>query len=190
MGFLSLVVYVFVSFFMGFVLIGAAANLIDLVGLSFFIKKEILSDVFFRLAFGLSGALIILFCMNYIQRIIYRRERAIISESNYGKISITLFAIEDMLKNMLETEKGFSHVRPKVCAGKRGVNVIIKGNLNSEVNFASFAKEVQEKVREKLLNILGEEKDIKVKIEVKKMVFKGKKKIVEAEEPEVPYRYY
>ena len=190
MGFVAVLVYIFISFFVGFVLMGSALNFIELTDVVFYIEKELLSSIFLRSAFFLGGLLIILFCIRYIQQVIYRRERAIISESNYGKISITLFAIEDMLKNMLETEKGFSHVRPKVCAGKRGVNVIIRGNLNSEANFASFTKEVQEKVREKLLNVLGEEKDIKVKIEIKKMVFKGKKKIVEAEEPEVPYRYY
>ena len=190
MGFIAILVYVFISFFLGFILIGSAANLIDLTDIVFYVEKEMLSDIYLRVAFGLGGALIILFCIRYVQHIIYRRERAIVSESEYGKVSITLFAIEDMLKNMLETEKGFSHVRPKVCAGKRGVSVIIKGNVRSEVNFLSFTKEVQEKVREKLLNLLGEDKDIKVKIEIKKMIFKGAKKIVEAEEPEIPYRYY
>jgi hypothetical protein len=190
MGFIAILVYVFISFFLGFVLIGSAANLIELTDIVFYVEKELLSSIYLRVAFGLGGVLVILFCIRYIQHIIYRRERAIVSESEYGKVSITLFAIEDMLKNMLETEKGFSHVRPKVCAGKRGASVIIRGNVNSEVNFLSFTKEVQEKVREKLLNLLGEDKDIKVKIEIKKMIFKGKKKIVEAEEPEIPYRYY
>jgi energy-coupling factor transporter transmembrane protein EcfT len=190
MGFLAIIVYIFVSFFLGFVLMGSAANLIKLTDIVFFVQKEVFSNVFLRAAFGLSGLLVILFCIRYIQHVIYRRERAIVSESEYGKVSITLFAIEDMLKNMLETEKGFSHVRPRVCAGKRGVSVIIKGNVNSEVNFLSFTKEVQQRVREKLLNLLGEEKDIRIKIEIKKMLFKGAKNMVTVEEPEVPYRYY
>ncbi|MDD4956003.1 MAG: alkaline shock response membrane anchor protein AmaP [Candidatus Omnitrophica bacterium] len=190
MGFLAILVYIFISFFLGFVLIGSAANFLDLSNIVFFVERELFSNIFFRFAFGLSGLLIILFCVRYIQHIIYRRERSIVSESEYGKVSITLFAIEDMLKNMLETEKGFSHTRPRVCAGKRGVTVVIRGNVNSEVNFLSFTKEVQERVREKLLNLLGEGKDIKVKIEIKKMLFKGGKKIVEVEEPEIPYRYY
>ncbi|MFA5007723.1 MAG: alkaline shock response membrane anchor protein AmaP [Candidatus Omnitrophota bacterium] len=190
MGILALLVYIFISFFLGFVLIGSSLNLIELTGVVFYIKREVLSNIFLRFAFGCSGLLIILFCIRYVQSAIYRRERAIVSESNYGKVSITLFAIEDMLRNMLETEKGFSHAKPKVCSGKRGVNVVIRGNLNSEVNFPTFTKEVQEKVREKLLNLFGEEKDIKVKIEIKKMIFKGNKKIIETEEPEVPYRYY
>lgn len=190
MGFLAILVYIFISFFLGFILMGSAANLIELTDLVFFVQKELFSNMFFRVALGLSGLLIILFCIRYIQHIIYRRERAIVSESEYGKVSITLFAIEDMLKNMLETEKGFSHVRPRVCAGKRGVSVIIRGNVNSEVNFLSFTKDVQQRVREKLLNLLGEEKDIKVKIEIKKMLFKGAKNMVTVEEPEIPYRYY
>jgi hypothetical protein len=81
-------------------------------------------------------------------------------------------------------------VRPKVVVGKRGIDVIIRANLNSEVNLASFANDVQQKAKEKMQNLLGEEKEIKVKLEIRKMVFKGKKKIVEEEEPEIPYRYY
>lgn len=190
MSFLALLVYIFVSFFLGFVLMGLSLNAIDLTYVIFYLKKEVLSDAFLRSALFLCGLLIILFCVRYVQRIIYRRERSVVFESEHGKVSITLFAIEDMLKNMLEVEKGFSHVRPRIVTGKKEITAIIRGNLNSEANIPSFTKDVQEKVREKLLNLLGEEKEIKVKIEIRKMVFKGKKKIIETEEPEIPYRYY
>jgi hypothetical protein len=191
MGFLAVLVYVLLSFFVGATLIGLSLDTIDLNLVLRYIEKQILPDFFLRSVLFITGILIILFCIRYIQKILYRRERSIVSQSQYGKVSITLFAVEDMLKNMLETEKGFSHVRPRVIATKRGTDVIIRGNLNSEVNFPTFTEEVQGKVKEKLQNLLGEEKEIKVKIEIRKMVFKGNKKIVEEQkEPEIPYRYY
>lgn len=190
MSFLAVLIYIFVSFFMGFVLIGLSLSLVDFTYVIIYFQKEVLNDMFLRVAVFLCGLLIILFCIRYVQRIIYRRERSVISELPHGKVSITLFAIEDMIRNMLEAEKVFFHVRPRVKAGKKEVDVIVRGNLSAEVNLPSFTKEAQEKVREKLLNLLGEDKEIKVKIEIRKMIFRGKKKIVEAEEPEVPYRYY
>lgn len=191
MGFLTILMYVAVSFFVGYVFIGLSLDMFDLIYTVRYLKHEVLQDPFARTALFLTGLLVILFCIRYLQLILYRRERSIVSESSYGKVSITLFAIEDMLRNMLETEKGLSHVRPKVSRKKHGIDVIIRGNLNVEANLPVFTKEIQEKTREKLQNLLGEDKEIKIKIEIRKMVFKGKGKMIEAtEEPEVPYRYY
>jgi hypothetical protein len=194
MGFLTLIAYVALSFFVGSVFIGLFFNLIDINYAILYLKQEILLDPFLRIALLLSGLLIILLCLRYLQRTIFRRERSVTTESSYGKVSITLFAIEDMIKNMLETQNGLSHVRPRIICKKHGIEMIIRGNLSADANFPVFAKEVQEKTREKLQNLLGEEKEIRVKIEIRKMVFKGKKKIIESteeiSEPEIPYRYY
>jgi len=189
MGFLSVFIYVLISVFTGLTFIGLSLETIDLAFVLRYMEKQILPDFFARSALLIAGVLIILFCMRYVQRIVYRRERSIISESSYGKVSITLVAIEDMIRNMLETGKGFSFVRVKIIPNKRGAEVIIRGNLNTEVNLPLFTQDIQEKTKEKLQNLLGEEKEIRVRIEIKKMVFKGQKNIVE-EEPEVPYRYY
>ncbi|MFA5272462.1 MAG: alkaline shock response membrane anchor protein AmaP [Candidatus Omnitrophota bacterium] len=194
MGFLTLIAYVALSFFVGLVFIGLFFNLIDINYAVLYLKQEILLDPFLRIALLLSGLLIILLCLRYLQRTIFRRERFVTTESSYGKVSITLFAIEDMLKNMLETQNGLSHVRPRIICKKHGIEVIIRGNLSADANLSVFTKEIQEKTREKLQNLLGEEKEIRIKIEIRKMVFKGKKKIIESteeiSEPEIPYRYY
>lgn len=194
MSFLTIIAYVALSFFIGSVFIGLPLNLIDVNYVLLYLKQEIMPDPFLRSAMFLLGLLIILLCLRYLQRTIFRRERSVVTESSYGKVSITFFAIEDMLKNMLETQNGLSHVRPRIICRKHGVEVIIRGNLNADANLPIFTKEVQEKTREKLQNLLGEDKEIKIKIEIRKMVFKGKKKIIESteeiSEPEIPYRYY
>lgn len=194
MSFLAIISYVAVSFFLGSVFIGLSLNWIDINYAVSYFRQEIMPDLFLRWALGLTGLLILLLCLRYLQRTIFRRERSVVTESSYGKVSITLFALEDMLKNMLEAENGLSHVRSKVVCKKHGVEVVIRGNLNADANLQVFAKDVQEKTREKLQNLLGEDKEIKIKIEIRKMVFKGKKKLIESteeiSEPEIPYRYY
>jgi uncharacterized alkaline shock family protein YloU len=94
-----------------------------------------------------------------------------------------------MLKKMLEEKKGLSHVRLKVISNKKGIEVIVRGNLTSEVNIVELKKEIQEDAKEKLRDLLGEEKDTKVNIQIGKIIFGGKKKI-EQKEPEVPFRNY
>jgi hypothetical protein len=189
MSFLTILVYVLISFFLGGILIGLALDAIDLVIVVKYLQQQVLSDFFSRAILFICGIIIILFCVRYIQRIVYRRERSIIYDSGYGKVSITLFAVEDMIKNMLENKRELTHLRIKVIPAKKMIEVIIRGNLKSEINLPEFTKEMQESVKDKTQSILGEEKEIKVKIEIKKMVFEGKKNIKEVE-PEVPFRYY
>ncbi len=194
MAFLTIIAYVAVSFFVGCVFIGLSLDWVDINYAISYFQHKIMSVWPLRAAFGLTGLLIILLCLRHLFRTIFRRERSVVTESSYGKVSITLFAIEDMLRNMLESESGLSHVRPRIICKKHRIEVIIRGNLNAEANLPVFTKNIQEKTREKLQNLLGEDKEIRIKIEIRKMVFKGKKKIIESPEEvteaEIPYRYY
>jgi uncharacterized alkaline shock family protein YloU len=127
--------------------------------------------------------------MRYLQRVIYRRERSVVYESEYGKVSVTLLAVEDMIRSILENTKELTRPRVRVYPRKRNIEVIIRGNLLPEVNFVEFTRLVQERVKDKVQALLGTEKEIRVRIEIKKVVFEGKKNIKETE-PEVPFRYY
>jgi hypothetical protein len=189
MSFLTILIYIFLSFSAGLTLIALSLKLIDLKLVFYYIDKQLLPEFHLRLFTFSLGLLIILFCIRYLQLILSRKERSIIFESAKGKISITLFAIEDMLKKMLEEKKGLSHVRLKVISNKKGIEVIVRGNLTSEVNIVELKKEIQEDAKEKLRDLLGEEKDTKVNIQIGKIIFGGKKKI-EQKEPEVPFRNY
>jgi hypothetical protein len=189
MGFLNILVYIAISFFIGGSLIGLAVNPINLVPLAKYLQTQILSDLLSRSIVFLSGVLLILFCMRYLQRVIYRRERSVVYESEYGKVSVTLLAVEDMIRSILENTKELTRPRVRVYPRKRNIEVIIRGNLLPEVNFVEFTRLVQERVKDKVQALLGTEKEIRVRIEIKKVVFEGKKNIKETE-PEVPFRYY
>jgi uncharacterized alkaline shock family protein YloU len=191
MFFLTVLVYCVVSLFLGSFLVGVSLNLIDFTQVATYLDKTVLIDSYSRLLIGLWGILIILFCVRYLQSLVVGayREKAITFSSEHGSVSITLFAIEDMIKKILEEKKELSHIRPKVSLKKRGIEVIIRSNLISEVNIVDFTKNVQEKIKERLYSFLGGDKEINVKFEIRKITF-GNKKIVKEEEPEYPFRHY
>jgi uncharacterized alkaline shock family protein YloU len=180
--------------FLGVSFLGFALNLIDLNLITEYLEKNILLDPYSRIILGLIGILILLFCLRCLQSIFYRltKEKSINFSSEYGEVSVTVSAIEDLIKKLLEEKKQFSHIKPKVILKKKGIEIIIRGDLASEVNIVEFTKEVQEKVKDKLYAFLGEEKVINVRVEIRKIVFAGKKKEEEEEEKEleIPFRNY
>ena len=93
---------------------------------------------------------------------------------------------------MLEEKTEVSHIKPKVFLRKKGIEVVTKGILTSEVNLVDFTREIQEKVKEKMHALLGEDKPVKVNLEIRKVSLGGKKELDEesAQEPEVPFRNY
>ncbi len=148
----------------------------------------------FRLQLGLIGVLFILLCFKFLERIFVdpRRERILVLESPQGDISITLPAIEDMLKRVLRGRREISDVKPKVIPTKKTVEILIRCNLVEEINLQEFQRGIQEELSERLKLLLGEDKDITVRIEIGKMISQElkKKKTETLEEPQIPFRNY
>ncbi|UCD15611.1 MAG: alkaline shock response membrane anchor protein AmaP [Candidatus Omnitrophota bacterium] len=186
-----ILIYVLISSAVGVFLVGVALDLINLNLAASYLSRYVLFDMSSKVIVGILGLLIVLLCIRYLQSLLLRsrRERAITFESPDGTVDITLFAIEDMLRRALEDKKEISHIRPKILSRKKGLDVLIRSDLASEVNILDFTREVQQKVKEKLENILGEDKEIKVKMRIRKMVFAGTRRKPE-EEPEIPFRNY
>ncbi|MCM8786972.1 MAG: alkaline shock response membrane anchor protein AmaP [Candidatus Omnitrophica bacterium] len=145
-----------------------------------------------RLKFGLFGILVILICLKYFETIFLskRKEKFISINTGNGKVHITLFAIEDMLAKLLESKSELSHIKPKILLDKKSIKIVIRANLTSEVNLVEFVSAIQNQLEEKLQNMLGKEKEIKVEIEIKKMVFDKNKKLTLETEPKIPFRDY
>ncbi|MCP4653524.1 MAG: alkaline shock response membrane anchor protein AmaP [Candidatus Omnitrophica bacterium] len=197
MGFLTLIIYVLISFIVSLFFMGISLKLIEInMIIPYFenhiISAQLISDVYIRWFLFLIGFLVILFCLRHLQATFLRsrRERSISFESPHGKVCITLFAIEDMLKKMLDSRKEIAHIKPKVYSKKKGIDVIIRSNLASEVNLLEFTNELQESVQEKLHHLLGDEREIKVRIEIRKMFMGEKRSTEEESEPEIPFRNY
>ena len=191
MGFFSALVYIIVSFFTGGILILASLNSLNLASL------ENLLDIIslypnLKIATGLIGLLIILICIRTIQNSIAKaqREKTIAFEGNYGQVSVSLSAVEDMIKKLLLDFRELKEIRPQVTASKRGLEVVLKVVLSSHINIPEFTGKIQSLVRSKLQSMLGIEEEINIKVEIRKILYSEPqiKKQETEEGPTVPYR--
>ncbi len=195
MRFLSGLAYIVLSLVIGTLLVGLALNLVNIQAICGYLEGLSLSGYNFnspRYLLGFIGAALLLLALRYFQMTFTssRRNRAINFESPDGNVSITLFAIEDMLRRMLEERKEVAHIRPKVFLRRKQIEVVTRGVLAAEVNLIDFTKEIQDAVKKKLHILLGEEKEVRVNLEIRKVAIGKKAKLADSSEPEVPFRHY
>ncbi|MCF7888369.1 MAG: alkaline shock response membrane anchor protein AmaP [Candidatus Omnitrophica bacterium] len=190
MGFLTILIYIVLSFSVGILLVIVPTGILNLKHAADYLSQNTLANFSSSATLVLIGLIIILLCLRYIQKMILsnRQNKNISLESKEGKVNITVMAVEDMLKKMLEERDEVSHIKVKVNLKKKIILVQIKGYLNYEVNLVNFTKEIQEKVKEKLEVLLGEDKKVAVNLQIRKITMKDKKD--KLEEPEVPFRHY
>ncbi|MFH1504282.1 MAG: alkaline shock response membrane anchor protein AmaP [Candidatus Omnitrophota bacterium] len=192
MGFLASLIYVILSLTLGSFLIASSFKLIDPGVALTYLKNDIFSNPALHSALLSVGIIITLFCLRYIQTVFSRskKNKSVAFESPQGSVSITIFAIEDMLKKMLEKRTEIANIKPKVVLRKRWLELNAKGVLVTEVNLVDLIKEIQEKVKEKIQTILGADKKIKVNLEIRKVSSSSSSSSEEELEPKVPFRNY
>lgn len=190
MGFLTILIYILLSFSTGIILIVVPTGILDLESLTNCLNQNILNRFSSNITLVLIGLIIILLCLRYIQKMVLnsRQNKNISFESREGKVKITLVAVEDLLKKMIEQRDEISHIKVKVRLKKRIIAVQIKGYLNYEVNLINLTKEIQEKVKERIAVLLGEDKKVEIDLQIRKITVSGEKE--NSEEPEVPFRHY
>jgi len=183
--------YVASSFIFGLIMIALSANILSTGDVALWIDNTILLYPTHAIIFGLLGGLIVLLCLNKLQKILFhsRREKMIKLESPGGPVNITILAIEDMIKRSLEKNDNIVKVRPKVSVRKNKLIVTIRGYLTSAINLLEFSQGVQAKINEKLRGALGEETKVDIIVEIRKMVPSNKKE-PEEKESEVEFNYF
>lgn len=190
MGFLTVLVYIILSLATGILLIAVPTRIINLSLITDYVNQNLLTNFTSVLVLILVGFVILLLCFRYLQKLIIgsRQNKNISFESKQGKVNITVTAIEDLLKKMLDAKDEVSHTKIKVCIRKKLIEVQIKGYLNYEVNLVEFTGEIQERVQEKLQVLLGQDKKVQVNLQIRKISMPEGKE--DEKEPEVPFRHY
>jgi uncharacterized alkaline shock family protein YloU len=190
MGFLTIFIYILLSFSAGISLLLIPTGILNLESLIHYLNQNILNSFSSSITLVLIGLIIILLCLRYIQKMVLnsRQNKNISFESREGKVKITLVAIEDLLKKMIEQRDEISHIKVKVRLKKKIIAVQIKGYLNYEVNLVDLTKEIQEKVKERIAVLLGEDKKVVIDLQIRKITVSGDND--KTEEPEIPFRHY
>jgi uncharacterized alkaline shock family protein YloU len=168
-------------------------HLIELKDILNFLTETYNLPFYSRISLFLIGILLILFSISFVQSIFgkFQKEKTIAFTTSQGQVTISLSAVEDLIKRLTANIFEIRELRPDVIATKKGLEVYLRVVLRSEANIPDLTMRVQELVRTKIQEILGIEEPISVKIHVAKITYlEEKKKKEEEAEPTIPFTGY
>ena len=125
-----------------------------------------------RLVVGLAASALILISF-ILERIIadyQQRERTIAFDNPAGRVLISLYAVEDLVRRVLQKIPEIKYVKPNIVATKRGIEVSVRLILKSDVNIPDLTLKLQELIKNKIQEILGVDETMIVRIHVVKIV--------------------
>lgn len=124
-----------------------------------------------RIAIGLSGALLILISISFAQIILgkFQRERTIAFTTSSGQVTISLSAVEDLIRRLAGIIPEVKELRPNVVANKKGIIVDMRVVLRSEANIPELTSRLQDIAKSKIQEVLGLEEQIIIRIHVAKI---------------------
>jgi len=189
---LSILFYTIIFAFIGALAMAFAFHLIDLTDI---ITKLTYAydDLHTRLITGLSGLFFILLSFSAAQVITgkIQREKTIAFTNPNGQVTITLSAVEDLIKRLAHQLSEIKDAKADVKATKKGIDIRMRVVLRSETNIPDFTARLQDLIASKVQEVFGIDEPISVKIHVAKIIGfedKQKKRPEKNEEIAVPYQ--
>ncbi len=107
-----------------------------------------------------------------LARFIYRahqRERNIAFENPGGGVTVSLTALEDLIRRTIVQMPEVREIRPYMTANRKGLEVDIKLVLRHEVNIPEMTARFQDLVRRKIEEAIGMEGKINIRVHVTKI---------------------
>ena len=121
------------------------------------------------------------------------KARAIVFDNPAGPVSVSLAALEDLIRRLSTQVPEVKEIRPTVLAIKKGLDIDIKLVLRTEANIPDLTARLQDLVRRKIEEAISLEGKINIRIHVVKISLediKGHKRPVHIDEPNVPFHGY
>ena len=167
---LGILFYAAVIIMTGLVLIVFSFNLLlpqDINNLLIFAQSSQNS----RIIIGFSGLLLILISFSFAQIILgrFQREKTIAFSTSSGQVTISLSAVEDLIRRLVGIIPEIKELRPNVVANKKGIIVDMRVVLRSEANIPELTARLQEITKSKIQEVLGLEEQIIIRIHVAKI---------------------
>ncbi|MBU0881390.1 MAG: alkaline shock response membrane anchor protein AmaP [Candidatus Omnitrophica bacterium] len=173
LGGLTLFFYTFIFLLVGGSLVAISLNLITQESIMF-----TLETIYFtpnaRACLGITGALLIFISVLVMQVAMGKltREKTIAFENPDGQVTISLSAIEDFIKRALKQLPEVKELRPSVRASKKGISIINKVTLFSDISIPETTEKIQNLVKSRVQDMLGVEEPINIKVHVVKIAHK------------------
>jgi uncharacterized alkaline shock family protein YloU len=99
-----------------------------------------------------------------------QRGKIIAFDNPSGRVSVSLSAMEDLVKRVIAAVQEVKEVRSSITVGKKGLNVEARIILNTDVNIPEMTSRLQELVKRKMQNTIGLEEDIVVRVHVFRII--------------------
>ena len=124
-----------------------------------------------RIIIGLSGALLILISFSFAQVILgkFQREKTIAFATSSGQVTISLSAVEDLIRRLTGIIPEVKELRPNVVANKKGIIVDMRVVLRSEASIPELTSRLQDIIKSKIQEVFGLDEQIIIKIHVAKI---------------------
>lgn len=189
-GGLTLFFYTLIILMVGGLFIVIAANIIPL---TYIIETlgTIYSNTDVRLILGVTGGLLIFIAIMIVQITagIIKKEKTIAFENPDGQVTISLTAIEDFIKRAMKHLPEVKESRPNVRASKKGITIVNRVVLFSDVNIPETTEKIQNIVKSRVQDMLGVEEPVEIQINVVKIAHKEEKaKDVKKDDKIPPFR--
>ncbi|MDD5506622.1 MAG: alkaline shock response membrane anchor protein AmaP [Candidatus Omnitrophica bacterium] len=167
---LGIMFYAVVIIMIGLVFIAFSLNLLlpqDINNLLIYSQTSSNS----RVIIGFSGLLLILISFSFAQIILgrFQREKTIAFTTSSGQVTISLSAVEDLIRRLAGVIPEVKELRPNVVANKKGIIVDMRIILRSEANIPGLTSRLQDITKSKIQEILGLEEQVIIRIHVAKI---------------------
>lgn len=150
-----------------------------------------------RIIIGLSGAILILVSFSFAQIILgkFQRERTIAFSTSSGQVTISLSAVEDLIRRLTGIIPEIKELRPNVVANKKGIIVDMRVILRTEANIPELTSRLQDIAKSKIQEVLGLEEQIIIRIHVAKIAHDEKdnrrrRDFDKEDKPTIPFSGY
>ncbi|MFA5085740.1 MAG: alkaline shock response membrane anchor protein AmaP, partial [Candidatus Omnitrophota bacterium] len=167
---LTLFFYTLVFFLVGGLFIVVATNIIPL---NYIIDtlNTLYTNTDVRLILGITGGLLIFISLMVVQITVgvIKKEKTIAFENPDGQVTISLTAIEDFIKRAMKNLPEIKESRPSVRANKRGIVIVNRVVLFSDVNIPETTEKIQNIVKTRVQEMLGVEETVEIRINVTKI---------------------
>jgi hypothetical protein len=102
-----------------------------------------------------------------------RWERTVVLHNPLGEVMVSLAALEDIGRQAKGDVPGVKDLKLRVLARRRGLQATVRVVLYSDANVPSTTEAIQDCVRRRLLDVVGDSQDIRPRVMVSKVVFRG-----------------
>ncbi|MFA6378553.1 MAG: alkaline shock response membrane anchor protein AmaP [Candidatus Omnitrophota bacterium] len=143
------------------------------------------------------GSVLLSFFFSRVIIGVQKKERTIAFENPAGRVSISLSALEDMIKRNVLRVSDVKEIKSVIRATKKGIDVTCRLVLKAEGNIPETTLRIQELIKGRVQEILGLEENITVKLHIAKIFSQtDKERADKGEEPRdfselsVPFKGY